>query len=47
MSTNELSIDLNHKTINKSENDNQLTAEEAKHLLTVMMRAKVRHFFSF
>ncbi len=44
MSTNDLTVDPNKKLNNKSQNDNQLTAEEAKHLLTVMMRAKVRQF---
>jgi hypothetical protein len=44
MSTTDSIINNNsNKSSDKSLTDNQLTAEEAKHLLSVMMRAKVSH----
>jgi hypothetical protein len=44
MSTTDSIINNNsNKSSHKSLNDNQLTPEEAKHLLSVMMRAKVSH----
>jgi len=44
MSTSDSIINNNsNKSSHKSLTENQLTPEEAKHLLSVMMRAKVSH----